>query len=234
MNDVRLDLRPSITSSGHGIAYITDSSNEGRNGIVIVDLGTGESWRHLDNAPQVRSDHQYIPFVWGEAVYGLGGTPERITYVSAGADGITLSSDGETLYWTAVGSSFLYSIPTARLRDNSLASEIQAQASINSRGVKGTTDGLESDSNGLVYIGNFEQNAINTFNPATGLFSVFVRDPRLQWTDTLSVATDGYIYFIENQLWRLPLFFPGTDRRVRPYSLFRVKVPDNGSKILLV
>lgn len=106
--------------------------------------------------------------------------------------------------------------------------------SISSLGIKGTPDGIESDSNGLVYVGNFEQNAISTFNPATGLFSVFVRDLRLSWTDSLSVATDGYMNFTENQLWRTPSFFPGTDRRVRPYSLFRVKLPENGSKILLV
>ncbi|MCJ1262521.1 hypothetical protein MMC22_002391 [Lobaria immixta] len=234
LNDIRIDLRPNVTSSGQGIGYITDSSGEGRNGIVIVDLGTGESWRHLDNAPQVRADPQYVPFVAGDAVYALGGTQKRITYVTDGADGIALSPDGETLYWTAVGSAYLHSIPTARLRDNSLASEIRAQAAISSRGNKGTSDGIESDSNGLVYLGNFEQNAINTFNPETGLFSVFVRDPRLSWSDSLFAATDGYLYFTENQLWRRALFFPGTDRRVRPYTLFRVKLLNNGSKILSV
>ena len=234
LNDIRFDLRPSITRSGQGIGYITDSSNEGRNGIVIVDLGTGESWRHLDNAPQVHSDYQYVPFVWGNAVYALAGTPKRINYVSAGADGIALSPQGETLYWTAVGSGCLYSIPTARLRDNSLASEIQAQASISSRGIKGTSDGMESDSNGFIYLGNFEQNAIKTFNPATGFFSVIVRDPRFSWTDSLYAATDGYLYFTENQLWGTPSYFPGTDRRERPFTLFRVKLPNNGTKALLV
>ena len=44
LNDVRFDL----TKGEEGVAYITDSSSEGRNGIVMVDLGSGESWRHLD------------------------------------------------------------------------------------------------------------------------------------------------------------------------------------------
>jgi Major royal jelly protein len=52
LNDIRFDLRSSLTSSGQVVGYITDSSNEGRNGIVIVDLGTGESWRHLSNLPE--------------------------------------------------------------------------------------------------------------------------------------------------------------------------------------
>ncbi|KAK1911653.1 hypothetical protein P3342_012956 [Pyrenophora teres f. teres] len=43
LNDVRFDLRSSVTTSGKGVAYITDSSSEGRNGIVVVDLGTGRA-----------------------------------------------------------------------------------------------------------------------------------------------------------------------------------------------
>jgi len=177
LNDVRFDLRESITISGQGVAYITDS-DASHNGIVIVDLGTGVSWRHLDNAPQLHAERQSIPFIWGEAVYSVAGTNLPVTRVlsgASGADGITLSPDGETLYWTAVGSRYLYSIPTARLRDNSPASELLAQASIVSHGVIGISDGLETDSNGLVYTGNFEQNAINIFDPVSGMTKVFVR-----------------------------------------------------------
>jgi sugar lactone lactonase YvrE len=39
LNDVRFDLR----RNSEGIAFITDSSQTGRNGIIVVDLGTGES-----------------------------------------------------------------------------------------------------------------------------------------------------------------------------------------------
>jgi len=67
LNDVRFDLRPSVSECGQGVAYITDSSSEGRNGIVIVDLGTGESWRHLDGIPEVRADRGFVPYVWGKS-----------------------------------------------------------------------------------------------------------------------------------------------------------------------
>ena len=83
----------------------------------------------------------------------------------------------------------------------------------------GISDGLETDSNGLIYTGNFEQNAINIFDPASGMTRVFVRDPRIGWTDSMFVAADGYVYFTENQLWRTPGHFPGTERRVRPFGL---------------
>ena len=42
INDIRLDLWSPIDEAS-GVVYIKDSSQEGRNGIVIVDLGTGES-----------------------------------------------------------------------------------------------------------------------------------------------------------------------------------------------
>ena len=235
LNDIRFDLRPSVTASGKGIAYITDASQEGRNGIVMVDLGTGESWRHLDNTPEVRATRGFVPFIWGEAVYSLPPGPgQPITFAgNFGADGIALSADGATLFWAAVGSRTLYSIPTERLRDKSPTSEIQAQASVVSRGEKGISDGLETDSNGLIYTGNFEDNAINVFNPANGTVQVFARDPRIAWTDTFAVATDGYVYFTENQFWRTKAYYPGTDRRVKPYVLFRAKCPGNGTKVNL-
>ena len=59
-------------------------------------------------------------------------------------------------------------------------------------------------------------------------------DPRIGWTDSMAVATDGYFYFTENQLWRTPGHFPGTERRVKPFALFRAKLPDNGTKVQLL
>lgn len=222
-----------MTASGQGIAYITDSSMEGRNGIVIVDLGTGESWRHLDGVPQVHPEFGFVPFIWGEVVYSMPGQGMPITFGKFGADGIALSADGETLYWSAVGGRYLYSVPTARLRDRSMTSEIMAEASVVNHGQKGVSDGLETDSNGLIYAGNLEDNSVVIFEPVNGTVSVFSRDTRYGWIDSFSVATDGYIYFTVNQLWRTPAYYPGTDRRVKPYVLFRAKMPGNATKVNL-
>lgn len=206
---------------------------EGRNGIIIVDLGTGESWRHLDGIPQVHPEFGHVPFIWGEAIYTLPGQGMPITTSTTGADGIALSATGDILYWSVIGGRYLYSVPTARLRDNGVTSEIMAQASVVNHGQKGVSDGLETDSNGLIYAGNQEDNSLEVFNPGNGTVSVFSRDPRFGWIDTLSVATDGYVYFTINQLWRSPSFYPGTDRRVKPFVLFRARLPGNGTKVNL-
>ncbi|MCJ1431772.1 hypothetical protein MMC27_001127 [Xylographa pallens] len=236
LNDVRFDLRSTITASGLGVAYITDSSSEGRNGLVTVDLGTSTSWRHLDSHPSVRGQPQFAPSIWGEFSYAISGGSLSYGSTASGADGIALSADGATLFWTAVGSAYLHSIPTSLLRAHeSPFAELLAQAGVVSNGQKGTSDGLETDSNGLIYAGNFGQNAIDVFNPANGTATVFVRDPRIGWTDSFCVAADGGLYFMENQLWRTKGHWPGTERRVRPYAVvFRVPLPGDGTKVMLM
>ena len=44
------------------------------------------------------------------------------------------------------------------------------------------------------------------------------------WPDTLSVAADGYLYMICNQLHRQPKFHFGNDLRKKPYVLFRTPI----------
>lgn len=230
LNDVRFDLDPGLTSSGEGVAYITDSSSEGRTGLIVVDLGSGESWRHLDGSPHVQGDRQFLAFVWGRELY-TAQPGSRASFLTLGVDGIALGADGKDLYFGGVGNRYLYSIPTERLRDNGPTSEIKAQAAVVTRSQKGLADGFETDSNGLVYHGNMEVNAVNTFNPENGTDQVFLRDPRINWADTFSVATDGYLYFTNNQLTFGPAVYPGQDTRQRPFSLFRAKLPNGGTKV---
>ncbi|MCJ1313334.1 hypothetical protein MMC25_007011 [Agyrium rufum] len=232
LNDIRFDLSPTLSgSSGKGIAYVTDSSPEGRNALVVVDLGTGQAWRHLLNIPAVSATQGFVPTVWGQTIYTNGTNGQPIGNVNFGADGITLSADGTTLYFSSTGGRQLYSVPTARLRDRSAYSEILAQASVLYLGEKGLSDGFESDSAGNIYVGDIEANAIATYDAMTGIVSTFVRDPRFSWTDTMSVGADGYLYFTENQLWRGPAYQGGVERRVKPYVLFRVPCKGNGTKI---
>ncbi|KAI1327126.1 major royal jelly protein-domain-containing protein [Xylariaceae sp. FL0255] len=222
LNDVRFDLRSGITKSGAGIAYISDSSSQGRNGIIVADLGTGESWRHLDLAGPVLGESQFLPFIWGQPKYSS--SPNGVTaWNPTGVDGIALSADGETLYFGPFASRYLYSMPTSRLRARGINSELLAQQSVVNHGQKGSSDGFETDSNGLIYVGNTELNAVNIFYPKNGSIAPFVRDPRVNWVDTMSVAADGYLYFTANQLLE--------NEKMRPFPLFRAPLPNDGTKV---
>lgn len=185
INDVRLDRSPSLSGieGNQGVAYITDSSLEGRNGLVIVDIGTGKSWRHLDTSSSVHSVKGTVPFVNGQPMYQIAGLMAPST-LSFGVDGIALSPDGSELYFSAVAGRFLYSVPTALLRQNGGGSDAAVMAGVQNLNEKGISDGLETDSNGIVYAGNVEQNAISMYNPVTTFATVFVRDARINWVDT--------------------------------------------------
>ncbi len=51
-----------------------------------------------------------------------------------------------------------------------------------------------------------------------------MHDPRLLWPDTLSLATDGYLYVTANQLHRQADYQHGQDLRRKPYALFRIRI----------
>ncbi|KAE9982364.1 hypothetical protein BLS_006207 [Venturia inaequalis] len=230
-NDVRFDLSPKLTSSGQGVAYITDSSAVGLNAIIVVDLGTGEAWRRLQRHHSVQGDVGFVPIIWGEPVWNnQTGMPTADAF-NFGADGIALSADNTELFYSTTGGRELWSISTAVLRARDRNAEIVARAAVKYRGETGFKDGMETDSNGMIYAGDQEDNSLSYFNPENNQLYTLVRDPRFSWTDTLSVGFDGYLYFTENQLWLSPQYWFGKERRVKPWSLWRVKLPNGGTKV---
>jgi len=218
LNDVRFDL----SRGKEGMAFITDSTSSGPNGIIVADLATGKSWRRLHNHPSVRPDAQFLPVVEGEVLQMRipGQPPARF---AVGSDGIAISPDGKTLYYSPLTSRHLYSVSVDVLADDTkLDREVAATVKdLGERG--GASDGLESDSEGRVYLSDYEHNAIRRRNQ-DGQIETLIHDPRVLWPDTLSLAADGYLYFTANQIERQGVFHNGQDSRQKPYVLFRVKV----------
>ena len=184
-NDVRFDLRNSITESGKGVAYITDSSPSGKNGIVVVDLGTANSWRHLDGHESVLPEDGFVPFIWGTPVYSLPKGPEGpVGFVSFGSDGIAISKDGEKLYFGAVGGRMLWEVPTKGLRSAEQESAERVKQEVKALGERSVSDGFETDSLGRIWLGAIEQNGVGYWDEGSGRVEVVVRDPRINWVDT--------------------------------------------------
>jgi sugar lactone lactonase YvrE len=222
MNDVRFDLsKGNAIGAIQGTAYITDSSSQGPNAIVVVDLSTGRSWRRLNNHPSTRPDPGFIGFFEGRPMYhtSTGKPPERIL---VGADGIALSRDGSQLFYCPLSSTRLYSVSATALRDQSIPDAKVAETVRLVTG-KGPSDGLEADAEGNVYAGDYSTNSIIRIS-STGMVETLLHDPRLLWPDTLSLSDDGYLYITANQLPRQAAMHNGKDERVKPYALFRIKV----------
>jgi len=218
VNDVRFDL----TRGASGMAFITDSTSAGSNGIVVVDLSSGQSWRRLNDHPSTKPDPQFIPVVEGKILQLRlpGKAPMRF---AVGSDGIAISPDGKTLYYCPLTSRHLYSVSVDDLVDRG-KSDSEVAGTVKDLGEKGgASDGLESDTSGRVYLSDYEHNSIHRRNPA-GEIETLMHDPRALWPDTLSLAADGYLYFTANQIERQPPFNNGQDLRQKPYVLFRLKV----------
>lgn len=216
LNDIRFDLR----HGADGIAYITDSSDKGANGIIVVDLASGKSWRKLNNDQSTKAEPEFMPFVEGQPVMQRKpGKPAQ--NIKMGADGIAISADGARLYYCPLASRRLYSVSTAALRDSEL-SDAQTAATVRDEGEKPASDGLETDAENNVYCTAYETNGI-VKRRGNNDFEIVVHDNRLLWPDTMSLAADGYLYFTANQLHRQSDYNNGKDQREKPYSLFRVQ-----------
>jgi sugar lactone lactonase YvrE len=209
LNDVRFDL----SRGGAGYAYITDSQPVGA--LIIVDLETGESWSKLRGHVSTRAEDGFRAIVQGVVREGY----------EVGADGIAISADGSRLYFCPLSSRRLYSVATDVLIDRR-STEEEVVSTLVRHGDKGASDGMESDQEGSVYATAYEHSAVMKL-AADGTWSTVLHGPKMLWPDTLSLASDGYLYVSVNQLPRSPLFNGGVDDRIAPYLILRVPVPDS-------
>ena len=232
LNDVRFDLRRGAA----GVAYITDSGEKSPNGIIAVDLATGRSMRRLGGHPSVKPVPLFTPIVEGQPLLERkpGQTPQHL---KLGSDGIAISADGKTLYYCPLASRHVYGVSTDALIDRS-RSEAEVEATVKDLGVKGASDGMETDAQGRLYATDYEHARIVYGKPG-GPYQTLVQAPSIYWPDTMSVAANGYLYFTANELQhftanelqRQGSYHSGKDLRVKPYRLYRVKI--DGSPVLL-
>ncbi|CAM2936164.1 gluconolactonase [Komagataeibacter xylinus NBRC 15237] len=213
MNDLRVDL----THGPQGTVFITDSSFGHSPALVVVDVASGRQRRVLASHPSIQAEHPFMAVVEGRPL--VFDPPEhKSAFVSGGVDGITLSPDSATLYYSPLTSRRLYSIPTALLADFD-RTDAQLAAGIRDLGEKGVADGLATDAQGRIYTTNFEHDAIFRRN-TDGTFDTMVRDPRVISPDGIFVE-GNMVYCTLGQWNRLAGFNNGHDLRVPPYYLIR-------------
>lgn len=225
LNDVRFDLRRGEA----GLAFITDSSRTGPNGIIVVDLATGRSWRRLTDHPSTKADRDLIPVAEGRPMR-VRPRPGLDLPVTTGADGIAISADGRTLYYCPFIGRRLYAVSVDALADPDLPEDRVAATVVDLGDKGGCSDGLESDAQGRVYATSWEHDAVLRRSPE-GRWDTVLAGPAVSFPDTLALATDGHLYVTANQLHRQPPFHEGADLRRPPYAVLRV--PVDGTPVLL-
>lgn len=189
LNDVAVD-------NDSGFAYITDSGifcNPLQGGLIVYDSKTNTARRVLDQTKFTNNDPNFFFDIGDRTVLQNGP-------MLTGADGIALSGDKKTLYWTNLTGHTLYSIKTAVLRDPS-RSEAEIENAITPvLALPSNTDGMTADRDGNLYLTALQMDGLMKYDTKTGQLSRFVHNPEMQWQDTLAWGPDGALYFVTNHL----------------------------------
>ncbi|MCH4091224.1 SMP-30/gluconolactonase/LRE family protein [Acetobacter sp.] len=220
MNDLRVDL----THGAKGTAFITDSSFGGHPALVVVDIATGRQRRVLAGHVSTMPDKGYQTVLDGRVLHYDSTHP---TFPAGGADGITLSVNSQTLYYSPLASRRLYSLSTAQLADFSVSSDELAQRVVD-EGEKGAADGLATDPWNRIYTTAADHDAIFRRNPDGG-FELIASDPRFVWPDGI-FADSRYVYVVLGQWSRLPRLHGGQDMRRPPFLVAKVPITPPASQ----
>jgi len=190
LNDVRFDTR-------RGVAYLTDSQ---AGGLVVLDLKSGAARKVLREHPSTHAEDS-----------GLTVMGKRLNR-SIQSDGIALSLDGDTLYWTVLTGHSLWRIPTQALRDPSLTDEALAQQ-LERVATIVATDGILFDRHGTLWLGGLEDSSIARYVPGSA-YEPVIQDARLRWPDSFAEGPEGKIYVTTTQI-----HLPPAERG--PYGIYR-------------
>lgn len=209
LNDLAVDDR-------RGFVYIADPGGTVEPALVVVDVNAGTSRRFTASTALQAED---LDLVVDGRVLGKPGADGQFQPARVGVNPITLSADGETLFFGAMTGATWYRLPTRLLREG--ADDATIAAAIAPVGPKPVSDGALTDPWGRHYFTDLAHNAI-TMLLADGTLEPLVSDPRVQWPDALSLGPPGWLYVAVNQLHRAPLLNGGVDGGQPPYLILRV------------
>ncbi len=193
LNDVAVD-------NDAGVVYIADSGifcDPLKGGILVYDIKTNKAKRVL-SAPEWVNNEDFTFQIHGRDV--LKAKDGKPNPMKTGADGIALSGDKKTLYWTNLTGNRLLSLPTDVIRDFSVSEDDVKKAAKVVTTLPSNTDGITSDRANNLYMTALTLNGIMKRDAKTGKVSTYVSDDEISWPDTVAWGPGGSLYFVSNHL----------------------------------
>ncbi len=214
LNDVAVD-------NDTGFGYIADSGifcDPLAGGIIVYDSKNNKARRFLDRTVFTQDQAGFVFRIDGRPVL-------QKNAMRTGADGIALSGDKKTLYWTDLTGNILYALPTELLRDPK-ATEQQVRMAVRQvTTLLSNTDGMTSDRDNNVIATALMINGLQIREAKTGQVRPFFIHPEMSWPDTLSWGPGGDLYVVNNHLH---LFVDGVmnfeDPPVPNFRIWKLKV----------
>ncbi|WP_300452499.1 L-dopachrome tautomerase-related protein [Accumulibacter sp.] len=202
--------------SERGWGYLADIAPPA---LIALNIKTGEA-RRFSASPTLLADPKAVMKVDGKPTL-FGGKPASI-----GVNPLTLSKDGETLYFGAMNGLKWYGVPTHLFRDG--ADDRSIAAAIRSVGRKPVSDGVATDDAGNHFFTNLNANGIDRLD-RRGRLKPLVRDARLSWPDNAQFGPESWLYVSVNQLHKTSAFTGGDDLGQPPYRIMRVWTGTGGN-----
>lgn len=196
-----------VVDAAAGWIYLADSRNPA---LIALRIDDGHA-RRFSNHPSLAAEHDVELRAGGKPV-SFGGTPARV-----GVNPLTLSADGQTLYFGAMNGLTWYAVPTRLLREGS---EADISDAIHLVGSKPVSDGAATDVSGNHFFTDLDGKGIARLGN-DGVLRPLVRDERLDWPNSVSFGERGWLYVVANQLHTTPPFTGGADSGTPPYRILR-------------
>ena len=193
LNDVAVD-------NDSGVVYITDSGilcNPLKGGILVYDIKANKAKRVL-SAPEWVNNENFSFKINGRDV--LKAKDGKADPMKTGADGIALSGDKKTLYWTNLTGNRLLSLPTALIRDFGASEDEINDAVKVVTTLPSNVDGMTADRKNNLYMTALSLNGIMKRDAKTGVVSTLVSSDEISWPDTVAWGPNGALYFVSNHL----------------------------------
>lgn len=194
VNDLRVDRKRQLV-------YFTDS---GEGGLMVLDLESGESWRHLAGHPSVQAEFDSL---------NIAGTSIGLKVPS---DGIALDVPGDRLLYHALSGYTLYSVPLSALAIPDLTT---VGDSITTIATTPAPDGLWRIAGGTI-MADLEKQAVVLVTDA-GVVTTLVEGSEVGWADTFT-ADDTFLYFTNSKLAEAPIGEPVTGIT---FPVYRIPLP---------
>lgn len=197
-----------VVDAERGWIYLADINHPA---LLAVRIEDGKVRRFQGHA-SLQAEEGAEMRVGGQPTF-FGGKPAK-----GGVNPLGLSVDGETLFFGAMTGTRWYSVPTRLLREGS---DADIAAAIRVAGRKPVSDGATTDAAGNHFFTNLNENGIDRLD-TLGQLQPLVRNPLLNWPDSVQFGDDSWLYISVNQLHTTRAFTGASDQGTPPYRIMRV------------